>query len=153
VSAGYINRSGAKITAKEWEALIASESYSTVRRYDNSEVRVVVDWVGTVANMDVFPEMRKVIRLDIFNLNSSGKWVKDPVQSDLWFPNEETAINAYEQFIERWTNSHRDENDELIEEDNLYAPPPPPPPPPSPDAPASDCASIKGVVDDGVGAW
>lgn len=154
MSTGYFNKDGARITAQDWSKLAKEPGYSKVIEYDNGVVRVRVIWVGKVLGIEMlYADMYKVFRLDVENYNAVGTLVPDPVSNGKWFPNKTAAIEAYEEFLERWTASHRSEEGEFVEEDNTLAPPPPPPPPPSPDAPTSDLASIKGVEDDGVGAW
>lgn len=154
MSTGYFNKNGARIAAEEWSKLAKEPGYHNIIEYDNGVVRVKVTWVGRVVGIeDLYPDMYKVFRLNVSNYNSIGNLVPDPVSDGRWFSNRDVAVKAYGEFLERWTASHRDEDGELIEEGNIFAPPPPPPPPPSPDAPTSDCSTIKGMVDDGVGAW
>lgn len=154
MSTGYFNKDGARIAAEDWSILTKESGYSNVMEYDNGAVRVRVTWVGKVVSIEsLFPDMYKVFRLDVYNYNAVGGLVSDPVSNGKWFPNKDAAIKAYEEFLVQWTASHKNEEGEFVEEDNFFAPPPPPPPPPSPDAPLSDLATIKGVEDDGVGAW
>jgi hypothetical protein len=147
---GYVNRDGARILAEDWAKNCLDPDYCNVRIYDNGVVRVLIRWVGKVENIDSsFADMWKVFRLDVWNYNDAGVLVPDPVEYGRWFPTRRHVEEAYENFLERWTASRRDEDGKFEEEDNDLKPPPPP----NPDAPDSDVTTIKGVVDDGVGAW
>jgi hypothetical protein len=152
-SIGYVGRDGARMKKEAWTEHSCKPEYVVVRHYDNDKVRAIVEWVGKVPNIDsTWGDMWKVLKFEVWNIRDNGEWALDPVESDKWFPSQDKAIEYYEKFIEQWTAAHRDESGHLVEEDNIYYIPPPPPPP-DPDAPTSDCSSIKGLVDDGVGAW
>lgn len=145
----YLDRNGVGITGEHWKKLRHDPNYRVVRRYSNGVVHVELEWLGTCDNPDTFRDYYKLFVLKVNNFNEQGQLVPDPVENGKTFGFEHEAIRAYEQFLERWTESHRDEEGEFVEMDNDLIPPPPP----NPDAPSSDVAEIKGMEDDGVGAW
>lgn len=153
MSTKYFGRDGRQCQKVEWRRLRDDDAYRIVREYDNEEISISIEWLGAVENAEsLFPDCYKLFGLHVCNYNSVGNPTKDPVENGRTFPDEAAAIAAYEKFIERWTESQRNEDGVLVEEGNNLAPPPPPIPP-NPDAPSSDVSGIKGIVDDGVGAW
>lgn len=147
----YFGRDGRQCQTVEWLRLRKDKEYTTVREYDNGQVRVTLEWLGFVEDFGVFKDCWKVFTINVFNYNSVGDIRRDPVDDGKCFPDEAAAIAGYEAFIERWTASHRTADGEFVEEDNRLTPPPPP----DPDAPSSDAANIKGIdIGDGdCGAW
>ena len=152
---GYVNRDGVRIALEDWKKLHDDKDYWQIRLYDNGVIRMSVEYSGLVDRItDTWPDMWKVVRLNVENYRDNGELAKDPVMHGKWFPNQTAAIAEYEQFLERWTASHKNEDGIFVEQDSIYEPPPPPPPPPSPDAPKSIMSNIKGLGDDdSVGAW
>lgn len=149
----YFGRDDRQIQRVEWQTLREDDKYCIVRQYDNESIAVSIEWLGAVEDADgIFRDCYKLFGMRAWNYNSVGKPTKDPVEDGRTFPDEATAIAAYEKFIERWTESQRSEEGVFIEEGNNLTPPPPPEPP-NPDAPSSDVSAIKGMVDDGIGAW
>lgn len=141
----YIDRVGMLITAEAWKAKQSDESYTIVRQYDNGAVRLVLKWVGRVANpAQVFSAYYKVFVLLVQNYRSDGTLVNDPVDGDKTFPDEAAAIEGYEEFLLKWTSCESDEAGEFIEQDNDLTPPPPPDP--------NKPATVSDELGDG-GAW
>lgn len=146
---GYSKRDGQPCTKAEWSDLRKDLSYCSVRQFDNDIVRVEVKWHGLVRDpQNLFRETYPLFMLNVYNYNSFGDRVVDPVESGKTFPTEEAAVAFYEKFVERWSESYVDDG-VLVEVGNSLAPPPPP----NLDAPSSEVASIKGIEDDGCGAW
>ena len=145
--AAYFDRDGNKISPDAWKGLRTDDSYRIIRNYDNGKVRVRLVWTGVVLNPSVFRDCYEVFHLFVDNYDETGTPRSDPVENGRTFAYEKDGIKAYEDFLERWTNSHRDD-DGFVEEDNILTPPPPP----NPDAPTSDVASVSTGEDD-VGVW
>lgn len=149
-SVKYLSRNGLNIDKAQYDEYCKDENYVNVRMFDNNEVRVILKWVGLVRNpANYFAGDMPIFQIGVWNYDSTGQMRHDPVTSGKTFSDEDTAIKAYEKFLETWTDSERDDDGKLIEEENLFTPPPPP----NLDAPDSDIASIIGIGDDGVGAW
>lgn len=148
---GYFDKQGDGISHGEWLALTKDPAYVLLRQYDNGQVRATVTWEGKVLNpQNMLPDFYPVLRLSVSNYASDGSRRPDPVEDGKTFPNETAAVAAYEEFLERWTASHRVEDgqtgeSEFVEVDNDLAPPPPP----DKDAPMSTVPDD----DDGIGAW
>ena len=81
-----------------------------------------------------FRDTWPLFTISVWNYNDQGIPVPDPVMNGQTFAYEETAIEAYETFLEDYTESERNDAGELVEADNLLAPPPPP----DPDKPTSE---------------
>lgn len=142
----YLDRNGNKISADEFIERAADPEYAQVRAFDNGRVRVFLNWTGKIANPDqTFEGYRKLFTLEVWNYSESGNLTRDPAYPQT-FPDQDSAVTAYEAFIERWTASERDREGKLVEVGNSLVPPPPP----NPDMPLSE------PIDDdenGVGAW
>lgn len=148
---GYFDREGQSITKSEWTVRQLNEEYRTVRLYDNSKVRLRVYWEGKVkCPEDTFQDCWPMFSVMVLNYNSSGLPVNDPM-SGKTFPNEESAVAAYEEFLVKWTDCTKDDDGYFVEADNDEAPPPPPPPP-NLDLPMSQMKNMN-LDDEGVGAW
>lgn len=149
--AKYFGRDGRPCQRVEWNRLRSDKNYATVREYDNGQVYVKLEWVGAVDDTSTFRDCWKMFQLVVGNYTATGEIKPDPVENGKTFAYEVDGIKAYEDFLERWTASHRNADGEFEEEDNSLTPPPPP----DPDAPSSDVAQIKGIdLDDGdIGAW
>lgn len=145
----YVSPNGARISRDEWVAMQNDRSIRILCEYDNGQVYVRLEWRGEVEDASVFRDCWKVFVLTVANYNENGDLVADPVENGKTFAYRGKAIAAYESFLARWTASHIDEDGQFVEEDNTLTPPPPP----NPDAPTSAVAEIKGMEDDGVGAW
>lgn len=146
----YINRDGAMIPKDDWEARQKDDNYRIVRTYDNGEVYAEIVWVGRVVNPDdTWPDMWKIFQINVFNYNEFGDKIADPVMFGKWYSNLLSAESDFEAFLVKWTDSHINEDGKYVEADNLLAPPPAP----NLDAPTSDIEHIKGLTEDGVGAW
>lgn len=146
---GYFSRNGLSISQEQYQSFAADPSYVRVKSFDNGVVRVLLRWIGLVRKLDnYFPGEMPIFEMAVWNYNSSGVMVEDPL-SGKTYSNEEDAIKAYEAFLESWTESGRDENGVFVEEENEFTPPPPP----NLDAPDSDVKKLVGIEDDGVGAW
>jgi hypothetical protein len=143
----YFGRDGRQIQMSEWSHLRANDEYRVVRKYDNGTVFVKLEWLGEVRDAaNLFKDHYPLFVLSVSNYDAVGNLWCDPVDDGKTFATERDGIEYYEAFLERWTNSHRDENNAFVEEDNIHTPPPPP----DPDAPSSEVSSIKlGVEDDG----
>ena len=130
----YIGRDNATLTKKEYVARRDEPSYSTVRCFDNGVVRVIVKWIGRVVNPQVsYPDLYKVYSMTVENYLSDGRRVPDPLFMDEGYPIEARAVEAYEQFLTRWTESGPNASGVFEEAGNtLELPESPPPPPPRP---------------------
>ena len=151
IKIGYFDREGGQITKDEWTVRQLNEEYRTVRLYDNGKVRLRVYWEGSI-NLpdDSFRDCWPMFSLLALNYNSVGLVVTDPM-SGKTFPDEESAVAAYEEFLVKWTNCTTDDFGGFSEVDNDEAPPPPPPPP-NLDLPISKMKNMN-LDDEGVGAW
>lgn len=146
---GYFGRDGRQCQKVEWDRLRSDRDYRIVREYQNDQVHVVLEWMGYVNDVSIFRDCWNMFVLQVMNRNSVDQWKPDPVEHGKWFGFEADGIKAYEEFLERWTASHRNDDGEFVEEDNDLAPPPPP----NPDAPATAATSVVSLGDDDVGAW
>lgn len=146
----YIDRKGGTIPKKEWQLKRADSEYFNVKMYDNGVVQLQLKWSGIVPIVDTLSEYYPVYVLLVKNYREDGTLVVDPIDSDKTYPDEETAIAAYDSFLLEWTDCGVDETGVLIERDNTCAPVVPlaPPPPPDPDVPTSEPTEL-----DGCGAW
>jgi hypothetical protein len=146
----YFGRDGRQIQKSEWARLRANGEYRVVRKYDNGAVFVELEWLGEVRDAaNLFKDHYPLFMLNVINYDAVGNLRRDPVDNGKTFATERDGIEHYEAFLERWTNSHRDENNVLVEEDNIHTPPPPP----DPDAPSSEVSSIKLGADDDGAVW
>lgn len=145
----YFGRDGRPCQKFEWQRLRSDKSYATIKEYDNGQVYVKLEWVGEITDPSVFRDCWKMFRIIVANYDADGSARPDPVENLKTFAYEKDGIAAYENFLERWTASHRSGDGELVEEGNYLTPPPPP----NLDAPVSDVAKIKGLEDDDIGAW
>jgi hypothetical protein len=146
----YFGRDGRLCQRNEWARLRDDPSYRIVRQYDNGSIRIQVEWLGEVTDpQNLFPDMYRLFRINVWNYDAYNVLRPDPVRDGDTYPTEKTAIKAYEEFLLDWTNCSVTEDGDFIEEDNSLAPPPPL----NPDAPTSEVTAIKGITDDGVGAW
>ncbi len=145
---GYFDRDNNPITKEAWLAFRLDPSYLSIRLYDNEVVHLELLWHGVVDNPNLtFPSMYPLFYMVVMNYNGEGKAVPDPVENGKSYATIELGIAAYEKFLERWTNSSKEEG-VFVEKDNLLTPPPPP----NPDAPAAK-AEYKNVEIDDCGAW
>ena len=147
MATGYLNRAGEQISKKKWSELMLDPDYVSVREYDNGVIRVSLRWSGCVKNFgNTFPNYYKVFTLSVSNYREDGSLVKDPVEQELTFPNEASAVNFYEKYLLKWTDSERNDANEFVEIGNTLTPPPPP----DPDRPSvePDMPELGGV-----GAW
>lgn len=149
--AKYFGRDGRPCQRSEWSKLRSDRDYRIIREYDNGQVYVRLEWLGEVTDPSTFRDCWKMFAICVGNYNATGDIKEDPVENGKTFAYEADGIKAYEAFLERWTASHRNTDDEFEEEDNSLTPPPPP----DPDAPSSDVSQIKGIdLGDGdIGAW
>lgn len=126
----YINREGEDITKEAWASLRANPEYFTVRSYDNGAVFAELRWNGKVDNPDTFEDYYPVYILLVKNYREDGTQVNDPVDGDKTFAKESEGLQAYEDFLMKWTECEKTEAGQFIEKDNALVPP-------SPDAPVS----------------
>lgn len=125
----YIGRNGMAMKQTDWKAKQMDATYKTVRTYDNAVVRVELTWSGRVVDPNnMFPLYYPVFILLVKNYKADGTLANDPVDSDKTYPDEATAIAAYEKFLKRWTECGEDDEGGFVEADNLLTPPPPPDP-------------------------
>lgn len=150
-SAYFYNRDGLRIQPDEFKAKMLDPVYRTVRQFENDSVRCEVVWTGMGDDPNnSLPDLWKLFEMQVWNKNSFGSWVLDPVDGSRTFPTEKQAIAAYESFLVRWGGCEVDDEGEFIEIGNEAEPvviePPAPPPP---DQPLSKLDSIL----DSEGAW
>lgn len=143
----YFDRQGIRMTREEWCAKQTDSSYRIVREYDNGSVFLRLMWNGRLTNKeaDTFRDCWPLFQLVAGNYDSTGTLRRDPNFDGESFPNEESALKAYETFLETWTECERKDDGKFVEVDNDLAPPPPP----DPDEPTS---VIKGMPSD-FAAW
>ncbi|WP_297478311.1 hypothetical protein [Ferrovum sp.] len=138
----YFDKDGRKIQKDKWTHYRMDPSYCIVREFRNKAVLVIVEWKGAVdTRLHPFAFTHPTFEMRVWNFDSDGKLVPDPVESKKTFPSEQNAINAYNNFLLRWTDS-KIENGELVEVGNELTPPPPP----DPNIP-------KTAVNDDIGCW
>lgn len=125
----YVDRDGERISQVRWKELRANLAYTTLREYDNAVVQLKLMWNGQVSGhlAQSFPETWPVFILLVKNYRN-GELVNDPVDGDKYYPDEATAIAAYEKFLLSWTECGIDNEGGFVEEGNIYEPPPPPDP-------------------------
>lgn len=147
----YLDRQGLRINPGKWLKLQADDSYRTIRQFDNGTVQVSLFWVGKLTRLQAssFRDTWPVFSARVFNYKADGTISPDPVDDNRTFHDEESALDWYEEFLTCWTDSTIDDNGNLVEVDNLLAPPPPP----DPDAPTSTAEDVKGLPDDLGAAW
>lgn len=149
--AKYFGKDQRQLQRVEWSRLRNDKSYAVIREYDNGQVYVKLEWLGAIDDITVFRDCWKMFQLVVGNYTATGSLKPDPVENLKTFAYEKDGIAAYENFLERWTASHRNADGEFEEEDNELTPPPPP----DPDAPSTDVSEIKSVNlgEDDVGVW
>lgn len=149
--AKYFGRDGRPCQRSEWSRLRGDKSYAVIREYDNGQVYVKLEWLGVIDDITVFRDCWKMFQLVVGNYTATCDLKPDPVENGKTFAYEKDGIKAYEDFLERWTASHRNADGEFEEEDNSLKPPPPP----NPDAPSTDVSEISSVClgSDDVGVW
>lgn len=143
----FFDKEGRRIDAAKWAELQKQPEYVTMKEYDNGKVRVRLVWLGKLSQKEAssFRDTWPLFTISVWNYNAQGALVPDPVSNGETFPDEESALTAYEDFLITWTDSQMGENG-LIEVDNALAPPPPP----DPDAPTSE---LKNAPPDFTAAW
>lgn len=147
----YVGREGESLSSKQWKIKQDDPSYAIVRQYDNGVVQATLKWSGVVNNpSNTFEEYWPVYILIVKNYRADGTLVNDPVDDGKLFPNEEKALEAYQEFLFRWTNCALDEEGGFVEVDNTLEPAKAPEPelPPDPNRPAT----VSDELDD-LGAW
>ncbi len=146
----YLNRQGMNIDHATWLKLLGDESYRIVREFDNGVVQIRLIWVGKLSRVQrqSFRETWPVYEMRVMNYKADGSLAADPVEDGKTFPDEESGIKAYEEFLLTWTDCERDDENKFVEVDNHLAPPPPP----DPDAPTST-EGVKGLPEDLGAAW
>lgn len=149
--AKYFGKDWRLIKRVEWSRLRGDKSYAVIREYDNGRVYVKLEWLGAIGDITVFRDCWKMFQLVVGNYTATGDLKPDPVENGKTFAYENDGIKAYEDFLERWTASHRNTDGEFEEEDNTLQPPEPP----NPDAPSTDASTIESVKlgEDDVGVW
>jgi hypothetical protein len=130
-----------------WKALRDDPEYRIMRQFDNGVVNDALEWVGEIDDKTVLRDCWKMFRLNVKNYTADGRLAPDPVEDGKWFAFETPATNAYEAFLDRWTDSHfeADGSGKFVEVGNTLAPP-------DPNVPLTDLASIKGMNLD-IGVW
>lgn len=143
----YFNRDGHRIDAAKFQELQADPAYTMLKEFDNGAVRVRLVWLGKVSDREhsTWRDTWPLFTMSVWNYTAEGKLVPDPVANGQTFASEHEALNAYEEFLITWADCEIGDNGNLIEKDNLLAPPPPP----DPDKPASEFK----LDDDNDAAW
>jgi hypothetical protein len=147
----YLNREGVRIDHETWLKHLGDDSYRTVRQFDNGVVKVTLFWVGKLnaVQRQSFRDTWPVFEMRVLNYKADGNLAADPVADGQSFPDEESAIKGYEEFLLQWTDCDRKDDGSFVEVDNHLAPPPPP----DPDAPTSSSEGVKGLPEDLGAAW
>lgn len=145
----FYNRDGLRIQPAELKAKMKDPAYRIVRQFENDAVRCEVTWTGVGDDpVNSMPDFWKLFEMRVWNKNSLGHWVPDPVQDVVTFPTEKKAVEAYEAFLVRWGGCEMGQDGEFVEVGNEAAPPKPVVPPP-PDQPLS---KLDDILDE-EGAW
>jgi len=144
----YLDKTGLRIDKAKWTELKKDESYSVIREYDNGKVRVRLTWQGNLTPQQAssFRDTWPVFCIGVWNYRADGTMVPDPVINGQTFATIDEALNTYEEFLITWADAELNDDGDLIEKDNLLAPPPPP----DPNKPAD--VEIEGLTDS-FGAW
>lgn len=132
--AQYKDRSGNRISEKVWVQLQADHSYCQIRSFENDRVQVFLYWDGKTNQKHAPIEYWNVYALSIHNRvideNGIPLWVPDPASTR--FYDEKMAIEGFEKFVARWTESYYEtvqgedgkSKQVLVEVGNKLAPPP-----------------------------
>lgn len=131
---GYFDRSGIRISEDLWRAKQGEPEYVKLAEFDNGTVRVFAMWHGRVINpQNYLSTMLPIFMLQVSNYDGNGVLRPDPVENGKTFTTEKQVMQAYKEFLARWTEceAERNENGEIVEfteVGNDLAPPPPPNP-------------------------
>lgn len=139
----YIDKDGKGISKGVWRLFRDDESYRVLRQFKNELTWITLEWTG-VADILLHPfaSTYPLFEMRVANASSDGmRWVNDPVEDRKTYHNQQAAIEAYNNFLVRWTES-KVEDGELVEVGNELTPPPPP----DPNIP-------KTAVNDDIGCW
>jgi hypothetical protein len=143
----YLDHDGNRISLEQYKAHQADPTYTQVHAYDNGRVRAVVTWIGRIVDPgSTFPDYYKLFKVEVWNYTEGGELAKDPGYPK-FFPTRDKAVEEYNFFVARWSESELDDEGQLIEAGNTLTPPPPP----NPDAPSSAPPADDDIA--GVGAW
>lgn len=124
----YVDRDGVQISMPEWSLLQTQDEYRFIRRYGNEKVKVNLMWLGMVPRRFVdnsLPDYWPVFELQVWNVGPDGQAIEDPVEHGRKFGRQGDAVEWYDAFIAKWTESYVDERGKLIEVGNEFAPPDP----------------------------
>lgn len=143
----YFDRQGIRISKAEWTHKSNDASYRILREYDNGSVFLRLIWNGRMLpkDIDTVRDCWPLFQMVAGNYDSKGNLRRDPNLDGEIYAYEAEALQAYEEFLEMWTDSRRKEDGGFEEVGNDLAPPPPP----DPDEPTS---VIKGMPSD-FAAW
>ncbi len=153
-STKYFDRDGKVITRAKWESLIVEPSYWTVRQFDNGRVLIRIVWKGIVPDADnQFRSSYELFKLELFNYSDAGAAIIDP-NNGRSFPTEKKALEFYNDFILKWTESSLDEEGNIEEVGNTLKPiEPPKPPDPNKPTSAVEELELDANLDMSAGAW
>lgn len=103
----FYDRTGMKIGPNKWLELREDRNYTIVREFDNGAVYVTVEWVGKVVG-ELFRSCWPLFKITVQNYDSTGVLREDPADSGKTFATEADAINFYEDFLLKYTESDLD---------------------------------------------
>jgi hypothetical protein len=94
-----IDRDGNQIDEETWLDLYDDDSYRRVRLFDNGDVRVQLNWLGTLSRAERrrLRETWPVYLMTVKRLTKDG--VVDYSLPEHTFPDEESAIQGYEEYL------------------------------------------------------
>lgn len=126
----YLDREGTRINKDQWTEKQKDASYRILREFDNGTVFLRLMWNGrmTVQEMAGFRDYWPLFQMAAGNYTADGSLQPDPNLNGETYSSEEAGIQAYEKFLETWTDCERKDNGKFVEVDNQLAPPPPPDP-------------------------
>ncbi len=126
----YFDKGGDEISEGIYNDHIANDEYRIVNQFQNDKVKLVIEWVGKIADADSkFPSAYPLFVAKQYDFMPNKNEWSEAMESGTTFSNKKKADAFYEDFLLSWTESYIDvETGEMIETGNQLAPPPPPPP-------------------------
>lgn len=129
----YKSRDGEVLTREQWKEAREREEVRIVRTFRNDKVYLLLEWNGCPSNYAAPFELWDVYELTVWNWLidgaelEGGRWVIDPASRTYW--DEAHAVTAYEQFLAKYTDCERSENEDgtvtFTEVGNELTPPDP----------------------------
>ena len=137
----FLSPEGIVISRDAWKEQMATNPKAyVIREFDDGRIYACLKVADKIPNVrDIPKEYWKVFEIVVENILTTdyeGNPLPEPkrvpdVDASRGYCNREDATKAYEDFLEDYTKSFRDDSGALIEEGNSLTPPVPP----DPDAP------------------